>query len=61
MWVIYSGRISTVKNETESVKIDKEVLAKCRRIARREGRTLSGLIRVLLMQALSTDRRSNDS
>jgi len=50
-----------MKNETESVKIDKEVLAKCRRIARREGRTLSGLIRVLLMQALSTDRRSNDS
>jgi hypothetical protein len=46
------------QRENESVRISKKVLEQCRRIARREGRTISGLIERLLLQALNNERRT---
>jgi hypothetical protein len=37
-----------MKTETESVKIDSATVEECRKIARAEGRTLSGLMKILL-------------
>jgi hypothetical protein len=38
------------QRENESVRINKKVLEQCRRIAQREGRTISGLIERLLLR-----------
>ena len=45
------------QRENESVRINEKVLEECRCIAQWEGRTISGLIERLLLQALNNERK----
>lgn len=41
-------------NTSESVKIDKAIVQECRKLAKREGRTLKGLMGLLLRMAINS-------
>jgi len=56
--IFAGGFLSSMKQrENESVRINEKVLEECRCIAQWEGRTISGLIERLLLQALNNERK----